>query len=79
MEKITEWADKQPDYGICNPPMDGDKALTFLANYLLDVDFHDPMPENVEQVYTHIVFEILNKYSKDFRKEYKKWRKKYGC
>ena len=72
-ETITEWIDKQPNYGMCNPPMDAQTALNFLCDYL-DCPY-DNMPESIEQCNTHIVFEILQKHSRKFRKEYKKWRK----
>ena len=71
--KFTEWIDNQEDYGMCNPPMKAQQAIYFLFDYL-DIPY-DVMPESTEQTNTHIVFEILMKYSKKFRKEYKKWIK----
>ena len=69
MKTITEWLKNQKDYGMCHPPMDAQQALYFLAEYL-DVPYTD-MPETTEQTNTHVVLEILNKYSRRFRKEQK--------
>lgn len=69
MNTITEWHNKQKDYGMCHPPMDAQSALNFLAEYL-DVPYTD-IPETIEQTNTYVVLEILNKYSRKFRKEQK--------
>lgn len=66
---ITEWLERQPNYGICNPPMDAQTAVYFLADYL-DIP-SDTIPESVEQTNTYIVGEILNRYSKKYKKEIK--------
>lgn len=68
-ETITDWLAKQEDYGLCNPPMDAQKALHFLAEYL-DIP-EDTMPENEQQTNTYIVRKILDRYSKKYRKELK--------
>ena len=77
--KLTEWINNQPDYGICNPPMSSDQALDFLFEYLIP-GHYDPIPESREQVNAHIVYAILVKYSKEFKREvhdyYKKKRSK---
>lgn len=44
MNTITEWLNKQKDYGMCHPPMDAQSALYFLAEYL-DIPYTD-MPED---------------------------------
>lgn len=69
MNTITEWLNKQKDYGMCHPPMNAQSALYFLAEYL-DIPYTD-MPETTEQTNTYVVLEILNKYSRKFRKEQK--------
>lgn len=69
MKKITDWLKEQDDYGMCNPPMDAQTALYFLADYLGIPD--DNLPESVQQTNTYLVFEILNRYSKKFRNELK--------
>ena len=66
-----EWLDEQPDYGICNPPMNAQMGLDYLFDYLEIPSV--VMPESCEQCNTEIVFWILNKYSRKFRKEYKQW------
>lgn len=66
-QSFTEWLNEQPDYGMCNPPMDAQTALNFLAKYL-NISC-GTMPESTEQTNTHIVAEILSKYSKEYRKE----------
>ena len=66
--KLTEWINNQPDYGLCDPPMSDREALRFLVDYLVP-GFQVAMPESQEQVNTVIVYEILETYSKTFRKE----------
>ena len=73
MKKITNWLKEQDEYGMCNPPMDAQTAMNFLADYLGIPD--NGMPESVQQTNTHLVFEILNRYSKEFRKEMKNQQK----
>lgn len=67
---ITEWLEQNKrDYGICNLPMDAQTALNFLAEYL-EVP-PDALPESVEQTNTYIVLQILERYSKKYKKEKK--------
>ena len=73
MEKLTQWLRAQNDYGLCNPPMDAQKALNFLAEYL-DIP-EDTVPESEQQTNTYIVCEILQRYSKKYRKELKTKKK----
>lgn len=56
--------------------MSSEKALDFLFDYLL-VDDYDPLPEKAQQTNTYIVFNILMKYSREFRKERKKVKREY--
>ena len=51
-------------------------AISFLKDYLLGQDWYFPSPASAEQVNTEIVYEILEKYSKEFKKELKQLRKK---
>lgn len=67
--KIKEWLSNQKDYGMCNPPMDAQTALNFLADYLEIPD--NGLSESVQQTNTYIVCEILNRYSKEYKKEMK--------
>ena len=75
-ETFTEWLRKQPDYGVFNPPMSSEKALDFLFDYRL-VDDYDQLPEKAQQTNTYIVFNIIMKYSREFRKERKKVKREY--
>lgn len=51
-------------------------AISFLKDYLLGQDWYFPSPASSKQVNTEIVYEILEKYSKEFKKELKQLRKK---
>ena len=51
-------------------------AIDFLKTYLLGEDWYTVNPISQEQINTEIVFEILFKYSKRFKKEYKIMKKK---
>ena len=75
--KLTEWLGKQESYGVFSPPMDAQVAVRMLKDYLLGEDWYSHNPISTEQINTEIVYTILNKYSKEFRKELRKyWRKK---
>ena len=53
----------------------GEKALSFLTDYLLGENWYVVDPISPKQVNTNRVHEILWKYSKKYRKEYKQYRK----
>jgi len=82
---FTEWLKseniKDPD-NILPPALDFEKAIYFLKNYLLGEDWYVAHPGSAKQITTDIVYDILKKYSKKFRKEleaYEKERmKNYG-
>lgn len=74
---FTEWLDEQSDYGFCSPPMNSQMALDYLFDYL-DIP-PIVVSQSNEQCNTEIVFEILMRYSKKFRKEYRQYRKKKGA
>ena len=79
MQKFTEWLKNDSiDCGICEPPMEAQKALNFLRDYLLGEDWYVTNPVSTQQVNTDIVFEILSKHSRVFRKEWKKYKKENG-
>ena len=59
---------------LCDPEMDPQLALNLLKIYLIP-DYYCVMPQNTKQVNTAIVFDILYKYSRKFRKEYKLYLK----
>lgn len=71
-EKLTEWLDNSPDYGIFAPPMDAQTAVNFLQRYLLGEKWYCVDPVSNKQINTVIVYEILFKYSRAFRKELRK-------
>ena len=77
MKKFTDWLENEAvDCGMCSPPLDSQKALNFLTNYLLGENWYILMPESQQQVNTEIVYEILSRHSRKFRKEWKKYLKK---
>lgn len=78
MAKFTDWLDNDAeDCGLCDPPIDAQLAINFLKDYLLGENWYVAMPESPQQVNTAIVFEILYTYSKDFRKEWKEYKKRF--
>ena len=79
MKKFTEWLKNDSiDCGICDPPMNAQLAIHFLCDYLLGEGWHVTIPESQKQVNTAIVFEILMKHSRKFRKEWKRYLKNNG-
>lgn len=58
------------DCGLMQPPLNAQKALGFLCDYLLGEDWYVVNPVNTEQCNTQLVHEILLKYSKEYKKEY---------
>ena len=76
MQTFTDWLENDPiDCGIMSPPMEAEKALSFLTDYLLGENWYVVDPISPKQVNTNRVHEILWKYSKQYRREYKKYRK----
>lgn len=76
MQKFTEWLKNDSiDCGMCDPPLEPQKALNFLRDYLLGEDWYVVASESTKQVNTAVVFDILSEYSKEFRKEWKKYLK----
>ena len=74
MKKFTDWLKNDAENcGMCDPPMNAQLAINFLQNYLLGEGWCITMPESQQQVNTAIVFEILLKHSREFRKEWKKY------
>lgn len=64
-------------YGIFPAPTDAQQAINILSAYLLGEDYYivDPIPNC--QANTIIVQDILFKYSREYKKRFKKLRKKY--
>ena len=76
MQTFTDWLENDSvDCGIMSPPMEDKKALEFLTHYLLGENWYVVGLISPKQVNTNIVHEILWKYSKQFRKEWKQYRK----
>ena len=76
MKSYVDWLDKnyEPD-NLCDPPLKAQEAIYFLCDYLLGEDWYVVLPESTNQVNSAIVYDILCKYSKKFRKELKQYRK----
>lgn len=76
MNKLfTKWLkeESEKDKGNLLPPkLDDRLALLFLQNYLLGEKWYVEIPLSREQVNTELVHDILYKFSKKYRKEYKK-------
>lgn len=80
-KKFTEWIEEQNACdnkdNIFDPAMRDSIAIQFLKDYLLGEDWYITDPVGPEQANTQIVYEILCKYSKKFKKElkrYNRWR-----
>lgn len=72
VESFTEWLKSQEDpENILPPELDFEKAIQFLKNYLLGEDWYVNYSGSSKQITTDIVYDILEKYSKKFRKELK--------
>lgn len=65
------------DCGIMQPPLQAQKAISFLTDYLLGEDWYVVNPVNTEQCNAQIVHEILMKYSREYNKEYKRMLNKH--
>ena len=59
-------------YNLLPPKLDDKSALLFLQNYLLGEEWYVVCPLSHEQVNTELVHDILYKYSKKYRNEYRK-------
>ena len=77
MKKFTEWLENDAeDCGIMTPPMDAQLAVDMLTDYLLGEDWYSISgATSAKQINTEMVFAILMRHSKKFRKEWKKFRK----
>jgi hypothetical protein len=69
--QYTEWLDENWVKGNIFPPaLEPQLALRFLKEYLLG-DWYSMNPISTKQINCEIVHEILYKYSRKYRKEYK--------
>ena len=78
--KFTEWLDNNWEKdNMFPPPLDPQKALKFLEEYLLGEDWYIVSPLGTPQANCEVVHDILYKYSKKFRKEMKEVRRINKC
>lgn len=61
--------------GIYSAPMDAQEAINILVDYLLGEDWYVVDPIGVKQVNAIVVEQILDKYSKQWRKDWKAYEK----
>lgn len=78
-ETFTEWLDKQPDYGLCPPPMTLKEFKDFITRY--HVSEHTAKYALVtsmseSQVRTEILCDILLTQSEKFRREWREYLKR---
>jgi hypothetical protein len=74
-KQFTYWLEHEAkDCGLCDPPLEAQKAIRFLKDYLLGESWSVTIPESTEQINSVIVWDILYKYSKEFRKELKQYK-----
>lgn len=62
-------------YGLCPAPMNAQEALDILTSYLLGDDWYVVTSMNTDQVNACIVEQILDKYSKKWKKDWKHFEK----
>lgn len=62
-------------YGIMPAPMNAQLGLNILCDYLLGEDWYVACSMGAEQVNAVIVEQILDKYSKQWRKDWKNYEK----
>ena len=62
-------------YGLCPAPMDAQLAVHILCDYLLGDDWYFAGSASVEQGNAIVVELILDKYSKQFKKDWKYYKK----
>ena len=62
-------------YGVCPAPMEAQQALDILADYLLGDNFWIPSSINTKQANSCVVEQILVKYSKQWKKDWKHYEK----
>ena len=77
MKNVIEWYNEQPNYGIFCPPMSNSTFIAYIMDYLLGENWFSVNPVNGEQLNTEILFEVLEKYSKRYRKEKRAYAKKH--
>lgn len=66
---------EDPTYGLCPAPIDAQTAVNILCDYLLGDDWYFAGSASVEQGNAIVVELILNKYSKQWKKDWKTYIK----
>jgi hypothetical protein len=62
-------------YGVCPAPMDAQLALNILTDYLLGEDWYVAISGSAEQINACAVEQILDKCSKQWKKDWKTYKK----
>jgi hypothetical protein len=76
--QFTYWLKYEAkDCGLMQPPLNAQKALDLLQTYLLGEDWYIVNPVNVEQGNSQVVHEILLKYSPQYMREWKDYRRRH--
>lgn len=68
-ETLTDWLNARNNFGICYPPMKAEEFVEFIKDYLLNENWYTVNPVSNEQVYTSILIDVLDRYSKKYKKE----------
>lgn len=71
-KKYQNREDKDNIYGV---GIDDTTMISYLIDYLLGEDWMVTDPISHNQINEIALYEILNRYSPKYRKEYKEWRK----
>ena len=70
-KKIDDWYSNH-DFELCDPPINAQFALDLIFKTLIDDKEHYPyltaMPESIEQTNTIMLYLILKKYSRKYRR-----------
>ena len=75
--QFTYWLKHEAkDCGLMQPPLNAQKAVDLLQTYLLGEDWYIVNPVNVEQGNSQVVHEILLKYSPQYMREWKNYRRR---
>ena len=76
---IFEWLEEKntsiTESNILFPPMESQEAIDFLRHYLLGDNWQVLNLLPLSHINTEIVFAILQKYSKQYKKDKKRWEK----
>ena len=62
-------------YGFIPAPMEAQEALDILTSYLLGDNWYAPLSTNTRQCNALLVEEILDKYSKKWKKDWNTYQK----